>query len=53
MEHLERFKKDIGGKSVGVVGVGISNKPIIEMLCGMGVQVYAFDKTNLALSVSP
>ena len=46
MEHLERFKKDIGGKSVGVVGVGISNKPVIEMLCGMGVQVYAFDKRS-------
>ncbi len=46
MEHLERFKKDISGKSVGVVGVGVSNKPIIEMLCAMGVQVYAFDKRS-------
>ncbi len=46
MEHLERFKKDINGKSVGVVGVGVSNKPIIEMLCAMGVQVYAFDKRS-------
>ncbi len=44
MEHLERFKKEISGKSVGVVGVGVSNKPIIEMLLKMGVQVYAFDK---------
>lgn len=44
VEHLERFKKDISGKSVGVVGVGVSNKPIIEMLLKMGVTVYAFDK---------
>ncbi len=46
MEHLEWFKNQINGKSVGVVGVGISNKPIIEMLCSMGVQVYAFDKRS-------
>ena len=44
MKHLERFKKDICGRSVGVVGVGVSNKPIIEMLLKMGVKVYAFDK---------
>lgn len=46
MKHLERFKNQISGKSVGVVGIGISNKPIIEMLCSMGVQVYAFDKRS-------
>lgn len=46
MKHLERFKNQINGKSVGVVGIGVSNKPIIEMLCSMGVQVYAFDKRS-------
>ena len=46
MKHLECFKNQISGKSVGVVGIGISNKPIIEMLCSMGVQVYAFDKRS-------
>lgn len=46
MKHLERFKNQISGKSVGVVGIGISNKPIIDMLCSMGVQVYAFDKRS-------
>lgn len=44
VEHLARFKKDISGKSVGVVGVGVSNLPIIEMLLGFGIQVFAFDK---------
>jgi UDP-N-acetylmuramoylalanine--D-glutamate ligase len=48
VEHLERFMKDISGKTVGVVGVGVSNKPIIEMLLEMGVQVYAFDKRTEA-----
>ncbi|MBQ6824038.1 MAG: UDP-N-acetylmuramoyl-L-alanine--D-glutamate ligase [Clostridia bacterium] len=44
MEHFERFKNDISGKTVGVVGCGVSNMPIITMLAEMGVQVYAFDK---------
>ncbi len=46
MKHLERFKKDIGGKCVGVVGIGISNAPIISMLAQMGVEVIAFDKRS-------
>ncbi|MBQ7090596.1 MAG: UDP-N-acetylmuramoyl-L-alanine--D-glutamate ligase [Clostridia bacterium] len=44
MTHIERFKNDICGKTVGVVGIGISNTPIITMLCQYGVQVFAFDK---------
>lgn len=44
MNHLERFENDIKNKSVGVVGIGISNTPIINMLVQAGVQVYAFDK---------
>jgi UDP-N-acetylmuramoylalanine--D-glutamate ligase len=47
VEHLKRFEKDIEGKTVGVVGVGVSNKPIIEMLLGLGLQVYAFDKRTM------
>ncbi len=44
MEHFDRFIKDIKGKTVGVVGIGISNTPIITMLCELGVEVLAFDK---------
>ncbi|MBQ4052145.1 MAG: UDP-N-acetylmuramoyl-L-alanine--D-glutamate ligase [Clostridia bacterium] len=44
MKHLERFKNDISGKTVGVVGIGVSNTPIITMLTEMGVKVLAFDK---------
>ncbi len=47
MDHLDRFKRDISGKTVGVVGIGVSNKPIIEMLAAMGVQVWAFDKRTV------
>lgn len=42
--HLERFKNDMAGKTVGVVGIGVSNTPIITMLAGFGVSVRAFDK---------
>ncbi len=44
MQHFERFIHDIKGKTVGVVGIGVSNTPIITMLAELGVQVYAFDK---------
>ncbi len=44
MNHIERFKKDVAGKTVGVVGIGVSNTPIIKMLAEMGVQVFAYDK---------
>lgn len=44
MNHLERFQNDVKGKTVGVVGIGVSNTPIITMLAEMGVQVVAFDK---------
>ena len=44
MKHIQRFVQDITGKTVGVVGIGISNTPIITMLAEMGVQVLAFDK---------
>ncbi len=44
MNHLDRFKRDVFGKTVGVVGIGVSNTPIITMLAEMGVKVFAFDK---------
>lgn len=44
MEHFDRFIRDIKGKTVGVVGIGISNTPIITMLAELGVRVLAFDK---------
>ncbi len=47
MKHFERFKKDIAGKSVGVVGIGVSNTPIIAMLAEIGLKVYAFDKRTV------
>jgi len=41
---LELFKQSVCGKSVGVIGIGISNTPLIKMLVKMGANVTARDK---------
>lgn len=38
------FKKFIVGKKVGVVGIGVSNVPLINFLLELGAKVTAFDK---------
>ena len=43
---LELFKQSVCGKSVGVVGIGISNTPLIKMLVKMGAKVTARDKQS-------
>ncbi|WP_123054764.1 UDP-N-acetylmuramoyl-L-alanine--D-glutamate ligase [Clostridium sp. JN-1] len=40
------FKKFIRGKKTAVVGIGISNKPLIDLLLNLGADVSAFDKKN-------
>ncbi len=54
-DKLEQFKKDIVTKRVAVLGMGISNVPLIKYLGHIGVKVTAFDmaeasdlKTTLA-----
>lgn len=42
--NFEDFKKNISGKKVAVVGIGVSNTPIIKMLVSLGAQVVACDK---------
>lgn len=37
------FKKFIKGKKVGVVGIGVSNIPLINFLVNLGAEVTAFD----------
>ncbi len=43
---LEHFKKDIKDKKVAVLGIGISNIPLIKYLINIGVDVTAFDKNT-------
>ncbi|MBQ4574523.1 MAG: UDP-N-acetylmuramoyl-L-alanine--D-glutamate ligase [Clostridia bacterium] len=41
---LERFAALVAGKRVAVIGVGISNRPLIDMLLGAGAIVTARDR---------
>lgn len=43
---LDQFKKDIRNKRVAVLGIGISNIPLIKYLINLGVDVTAFDKNT-------
>ena len=44
----ESFKSYIKGKHVSVIGIGISNRPLIEMLVDSGATVSAHDKKTEA-----
>jgi UDP-N-acetylmuramoylalanine--D-glutamate ligase len=44
--HLETFKKYITGKKVAVLGIGISNTPLIKYLAKLGASITAFDKAG-------
>ncbi len=41
---LEQFKEYIKGRRCAVIGVGISNRPLITWLSGLGAKVVAFDR---------
>ena len=43
-KDFKDFKKFIAGKKVGVVGIGVSNIPLINFLLDLGAVVTAFDK---------
>jgi UDP-N-acetylmuramoylalanine--D-glutamate ligase len=45
-KNFEHFKNFIKEKKVAVVGIGISNTPLINFLVKLGAQVSAFDKKN-------
>ncbi|MCX7843159.1 MAG: UDP-N-acetylmuramoyl-L-alanine--D-glutamate ligase [Clostridia bacterium] len=43
---LEEFKKTIKTKKVAVLGIGVSNIPLINYLSDLGVDITAFDKSS-------
>lgn len=43
-ESFSHFKDYINGKKVAVLGIGISNKPLIKYLTGLGARVTACDR---------
>ncbi len=43
---LDIFKKNIANRKAAVIGVGISNRPLIKWLSSLGAVVTAFDKLD-------
>ncbi|MBE7003599.1 MAG: UDP-N-acetylmuramoyl-L-alanine--D-glutamate ligase [Ruminococcaceae bacterium] len=41
---IKAYLESLQGKSVAVLGIGVSNTPLIELLCKNGVRVIACDK---------
>ena len=41
---LKTYLESIQGKSIGVIGIGVSNTPLIELLLNAGFSVTACDK---------
>ncbi|MBO5734273.1 MAG: UDP-N-acetylmuramoyl-L-alanine--D-glutamate ligase [Clostridia bacterium] len=41
---VAKFKEFIKGKNVSVIGIGISNRPLISYLVSLGAKVCAYDK---------
>lgn len=45
-KNYSEFKEFIAGKKTAVVGMGISNRPLIQYLVKLGAKVTAFDKKD-------
>ena len=45
-EKLNEFNNNIKGKKVAVIGLGVSNKPLIEYLYNLDVEITVFDNRN-------
>lgn len=45
-EKLKNFIDKINGKTVAVIGIGISNRPLIDFLVKHGASVVAYDKKS-------
>ncbi len=44
MMDLDGYVKSLAGKTAAVLGIGVSNRPLIELLCKNGVRVIACDR---------
>ncbi len=47
INHFQEFKDEVRGKRVGVVGLGVSNLPLISYLLGFEAEVYGFDQREM------
>ena len=44
MNKLDEFKYNVAGKNITVIGIGISNLPLIKYLVSLGANVTACDR---------
>lgn len=42
--NIQEWKQQMKGCEVAVIGIGVSNLPLIRLLCSCGAKVYAHDK---------
>ena len=45
MNEFERYFEALRGKQVAVLGLGVSNRPLVRLLLEFGCQVTGCDKT--------
>ena len=45
---LKEYLRSIAGRSVGVVGAGISNRPLVSILAEAGIDVTVYDRSDAA-----
>jgi UDP-N-acetylmuramoylalanine--D-glutamate ligase len=46
-QKLEDYKQFIKNKKVAIIGLGISNTPLVKYLCDLGVKVSVFDSAEI------
>ena len=44
---LQNYIESLRGRSVAVIGIGVSNTPLIRRLCQSGIDVTACDKATI------
>jgi len=44
--RFEEYLNALQGKTVAVIGIGVSNRPLIDLLCSRGIAVTACDKKS-------
>ena len=46
-ERLEEFNQYISGKKVAIIGMGVSNLPLLDYFASLGTNVTVFDNKEI------
>ena len=50
-EKLEEFERYIKGKKIAIIGIGVSNIPLLDYFQNLGALVTVFDKKNIEYKI--